>query len=166
MPFARRAAQRLTLSKFRAKVSAAKPAADIEATLKVQLDEAMGAFDASAKALLPSGVRWAFHYERASVLESMLELSSAHVGTLQLQGLYLSTKNNKLPLDFAAHVLMPHPFGTDSRYDPVGADDSPAYKPQAATMKLRATDGYRPRSGLGDPKFDTKDMIFTDKMMS
>ena len=40
-------------------------------------------------------------------------------------------------------------------------------KPQAAPMKLRATDGYRPKSKLEDPKqIDPKSMVFTDKMMS
>lgn len=88
-----------------------------------------------------------------------LSTLSAH---LQVQGLYLSTKSSKIPIDMAAHWLLPHPFGRDSRYDPVSADDAPSYKPQAATMKLRATDGYRPRSGLADPK----GMVFTDKMIN
>lgn len=160
------ALQRLSLSKFRAKVSGTKPAADIEAQLKVLVDEAKGAFDTSAKALLPSGVRWTYAYERASVLESMEDTAAQHVQTLQVQGLYLSKANHKLPIDFAAHWLMPHPFGRDSRYDPVSADDSPAYKPQAAPMKLTATDGYRPKSKMEDPKLvDPKSMVFTDKMM-
>ena len=43
----------------------------------------------------------------------------------------------------------------------------PAYKPQAAPMKLRATDGYRPKSRLDDPtEADPKAMVFNDKMMS
>ena len=168
MPYRKQLAalQRLSLSKFRAKVSGTKPAADIEAQLKVLVDEAKGAFDTSAKALLPSGVRWTYAYERASVLESMEDTAAQHVQTLQVQGLYLSKANHKLPIDFAAHWLMPHPFGRDSRYDPVSADDSPAYKPQAAPMKLTATDGYRPKSKLDDPQeADPKAMVFTDKMM-
>lgn len=155
------ALQRASLSKLRAKVAAAKPSADIEVQMKLLLDEALAAFDASAKALLPSGVRWTYAYERASVAETMEETARAHVQTLQVQGLYLSKANAKLPIDLAAHWLLPHPFGRDSRYDPVSADDMPAYKPQAATMKLRATDGYRPKSKLADPK----GMIFSDKMM-
>ena len=156
----------MTLSKFRAKVSATKPSADIEAQLKILLDEAKAAFDTSAKSLLPPGVRWTYSYERQSVLESMADTAKSHVETLQVQGLYLSTKNNNLPIDFAAHWLLPHPFGRDSRYDPVSADDLPAYKPQAAPMKLRATDGYRPKSKLDDPQeADPKAMVFTDKMM-
>ena len=110
--------QRMTLSKFRAKVSATKPSADIEAQLKILLDEAKAAFDTSAKSLLPPGVRWTYSYERQSVLESMADTAKSHVETLQVQGLYLSTKNNNLPIDFAAHWLLPHPFGRDSRYDP------------------------------------------------
>ena len=151
----------------RPQVAATKPAADIEAQLKVLLDEAKASFDTSAKALLPAGVRWTYSFERSLVVESMEDVALQHVQTLQVQGLYLSKRNAKVPVDVAAHWLLPHPFGRDSRYDPVSADDSPAYKPQAATMKLRATDGYRPRSRLTDPKeADPKSMIFTDKMMS
>ena len=96
----------------------------------------------------------------------MEETAKAHVQTLQVQGLYLSKAENRLPVDFAAHWLAPHPFGRDSRYDPVSADDMPAYRPQASPMKLRATDGYRPRSKMHDAKeADPKSMIFTDKMM-
>ncbi|KAL3933762.1 MAG: hypothetical protein SGPRY_000138 [Prymnesium sp.] len=62
---------------------------------------------------------------------------------------------------FSAHWLGLHPFGRDSRYDPIGADDSPAFRPQAAPMSLRASTGYRPRTKRTDP---TK-MVFTDKMI-
>ena len=147
-------------------VSATKPSVEIEAQLKSLLDEATAAFDTSASALLPSGVRWTYAYERASVVESMADLAKSHVQTLQVQGLYLSKENNQLPVDFSAHWLLPHPFGRDSRYDPVSADDSPRYKPEASPMKLRATDGYRPKTRTRDPReADPKSMIFTDKMM-
>jgi len=66
-----------------------------------------------------------------------------------------------MPIDFSAHWLLPHPFGRDSRYDPVSASDAPAFKPTASPMKLKATDGYKPRSGLQDPSA----MVFYDKMM-
>lgn len=162
------ALQRTTLSRFRAKVQASKPAADIEVTMKGLVDEAMAAFDTSAKGLLPGGVRWTYTYERATVLESMQETALAHVQTLQTQGLYLSKKGGRMPVDFSAHWLLPHPFGRDSRYDPITSSDEPAYKPQAAPMKLRATDGYKPKARLTDPDIkeaDPKGMVFTDKMM-
>ena len=162
------ALQRMTLSKFRAKVQGSKPAADIEVTMKNLLAEATAAFDASAKGLVPTGVRWTYHYERASLLESMEDTAKAHVETLQVQGLYLSKANHRIPVDFSAHWLTMHPFGTDSRYDPISAADEPAYRPQASPMKLRATDGYRPGTKLRDPnvkEFDPKGMVFTDKMM-
>jgi len=160
--------QRLTLSKLRAKVTAAKPAADIEVTMKSLLDEATASFDAQAKLLLPAGVRWTYTYERASLVETMEETATAHVQQLQVQGLYISKKGSRIPVDFSAHWLLPHPFGRDSRYDPITSSDEPAYKPQAAPMKLRATEGYKPRSKLTDPdvhEFDPKAMVFTDKMM-
>ena len=86
-----------------------------------------------------SGVRWTCVYERASVMESMSETAKQHVQTLQVQGLYLSKANHQLPIDFAAHWLLPHPFGSDSRYDPVSAEDMPAYKPQAAQVRCGRT---------------------------
>lgn len=64
-------------------------------------------------------------------------------------------------MQFSAHWLGLHPFGRDSRYDPVGVDDSPKFKPQAAPMSLRASSGYRPRTKRTDPN----KMVFTDKMM-
>jgi hypothetical protein len=114
-------------------VAAAKPSADIEVQMKLLLDEALAAFDASAKALLPSGVRWTYAYERASVAETMEETARAHVQTLQVQGLYLSKANAKLPIDLAAHWLLPHPFGRDSRYDPVRPNLSSTLSPAPPT---------------------------------
>ena len=122
--------QRQTLSKFRAKVAASKPAADIVEQLKSLQDEAMAAFDTSAAALIPPSVRWTSSYERASVVEQMAETAKSHVETLQVQGLYLSTANHRLPVDLGVHWLLPHPFGRDSRFDPIGPDDTPAFKPQ------------------------------------
>lgn len=162
------ALQRTTLSKFRAKVQASKPNAEVEKTMAGLIDEAMAAFDASAKGLLPSGVRWTYTYERASVLESMQDAATAHVNTLQVQGLYISKSGGRMPVDFSAHWLLPHPFGRDSRYDPITSADEPSYKPQASPMKMRATDGYKPKSRLTDPdvkEADPKGMVFTDKMM-
>jgi len=134
----------------------------------------IAAFDASAVGLLPSGVRWTYTYERASVLTAMREAAALHVQTLQVQGLYLSKAGHSIPVDFAAHWLLPHPFGRDSRSDPISSADEPAYRPQASLMRLKATDGYKPGSKLRDPdrkrmeevKRYTKDMVFTDKMMS
>jgi len=155
------ALQKQTLAKFRAKVQAQKPAANIEVTLKTLLSEAMTTFDAAAATLVPSETRWSYEHERRLVREGMDELAKLHVNTLQVQGLYLSTSEAKMPIDFSAHWLLPHPFGRDSRYDPVSASDAPAFKPTASPMKLKATDGYKPRSGLQDPSA----MVFYDKMM-
>jgi len=155
------ALQRQTLSKFRAKVQACKPAADIEVTLKGLLSEAVGAFDAAAATLVPASTKWSVEYERRSVLDAMDEIAKLHVNTLQTQGLYLSTSNYKMPIDLSAHWLLPHPFGRDSRYDPVSSSDEPAFRPSASPMKLKANDGYKPRAGLQDPS----KMIFGDKMM-
>jgi len=155
------ALQRQTLSKFRSKVSASKPAADIEATLKVQLSEALAAFDAAAATLVPAGTSWTSEYERRSVVEAMDEIAKLHVKTLQVQGLYLSTAESKMPIDFSAHWLLPHPFGRDSRYDPISSSDAPAFRPSASPMKLKATDGYKPRAKMQDPS----SMLFQDKMM-
>jgi len=168
------ALQRMTLSKFNAKVQGQKPTADVEEQLALLVKEALAAFDASAQGLLPSGVRWTYSYERASVLTAMREAAALHVQTLQVQGLYLSKAGHSIPVDFAAHWLLPHPFGRDSRSDPISSADEPAYRPQASLMRLKATDGYKPGSKLRDPdrkrmeevKRYTKDMVFTDKMMS
>lgn len=160
------ALQRQTLSKFRAKVQAQKPSADIEVQLKALLGEATTTFDAAAKALVPEGVRWTYEYERRSVLDSMDETARLQVQTLQVQGLYLSTSNAKMPIDFSAHWLLPHPFGRDSRYDPISSADEPKFRPQANPMRLKATGGYKPKGRLTDPQMaDPKGMIFTDKMM-
>ena len=73
-------------------------------------------------------------------------------------------------IDFSAHWLLPQPFGVDSRYDPIGATAEPAYRPQASQMKLKATDGYKPKTRLKDPDAkriqEARDMVFVDKMMS
>jgi len=161
------ALQRQTLSKLRAKVAATKPSVEIVEQCKALVDESTAAFDAAAKALLPEGVRWTADYERRSVIESMAETAKLHVQTLQVQGLYLDKSSHRIPVDLSAHWLGLHPFGRDSRYDPVGPSDEPGFKPHAAEMKLRATDGYKPGSKLTDPKLvDPKGMVFTDKMLS
>jgi hypothetical protein len=155
------ALQRQTLSKFRAKLAALKPSAEVEDVLREMRRDAMAGFDAAAAALRPLGVGWECAYERAAVVETMGETAKAHVETLMVQGLYLAKEGHAFPVDFSAHWLLPHPFGRDSRYDPVSTRDAPAYRPgKAAPMKLRATKGYRPKTKLKDPK----QMIFTDKM--
>jgi hypothetical protein len=100
----------------------------------------------------------------------MEEAARLQVQTFQVQGLYLSKSGHKMPVDFSAHWLLPHPFGRDSRYDTISSSDEPTFKPHASPMKMRATDGYKPRSALKDPNIDPslidpKGMIFTDKMM-
>jgi len=165
------ALQKQTVGKFRAKMSAQKPSADIEVQMTKLVSEAMEGFDAAAKALVPAGVRWTFLYERLAAAEMIEESARLQVQTFQVQGLYLSTKNAKMPIDFSAHWLLPHPFGRDSRFDPITSSDEPSFRPNAAPMRLRATDGYKPKSRLKDPKidpdlYDPKGMIFTDKMMS
>lgn len=160
------ALQRQTLSKFRAKVGATKPAADIEVTLKAMLTEATAAFDTAAATLVPEGSRWTYDYERQAVLEQMDELAKLQVNTFQVQGLYLSKSGHKMPIDFSAHWLLPHPFGRDSRYDPISSSDEPAFRPSASPMKLKAEDGYKPKTKLQDPNLaDAKNMVFTDRMM-
>ena len=244
------ALQRQTLARFRAKVNALKPSVDIVEQCDALTKEAIAAFDASARSLLPDGVRWVPTYERTSVLESMQDTARLHVQTLQVQGLYLDKSSHRIPVDLSAHWLLMSPFGArvrahgtrrhphptaaprplpprpcphppaltaptshrgtppppspslpapsrprlfrravrshdaapesvslrsfplglaagrDSRFDPVGPSDEPAYKPQASEMKLRATDGYKPGSKLTDPKqLDPKNMVFSDKMM-
>ena len=81
------ALQRLTLSKFRAKVSGTKPSVDIESDLKLLLKEATASFDTSAKALLPPGVHWSYKFERTLTIDAMDELAKTHVGTLQVRRL-------------------------------------------------------------------------------
>jgi len=160
------ALQRQTLARFRAKVNALKPSVDIVEQCDALTKEAIAAFDASARSLLPDGVRWVPTYERTSVLESMQDTARLHVQTLQVQGLYLDKSSHRIPVDLSAHWLLMSPFGRDSRFDPMGPSDEPAYKPQASEMKLRATDGYKPGSKLTDPKqLDPKNMVFSDKMM-
>jgi len=160
------ALQRQTLARFRAKVNALKPSVEIMEQCEALTKEAIAAFDASARSLLPEGVRWVSTYEHTSVLESMQETARLHVQTLQVQGLYLDKSSHRIPVDLSAHWLLMSPFGRDSRFDPVGPSDEPAFKPQASEMKLRATDGYKPGSKLSDPKqLDPKAMVFSDKMM-
>ena len=102
-----------------------------------------------------------------SIVEAMAEVSEAHIQQLQVQGLYLAKTGHRVPVDVSVHTLRMHPFGRDSRYDPLRPDDAPAYKPQASVMKMRA-EGYKPRTKLKDPDLDAADprrMVFTDKMM-
>ena len=110
------ALQRQTLSKFRAKLGGQKPAADIELTLNALVAETMKAFDGMATNLVPAGSRWTYEYERRSVYEAIDEMVKLHVNTLQVQGLYLSKAGHRMPEDFSAHWLLPHPFGRDSRF--------------------------------------------------
>jgi len=163
--------QKQTVAKFRAKVGAQKPSADIEVQMTKLLSEATDNFNEAAKGLVPEGMRWSYTYERQSVLDMMVEAARLQVQTFQVQGLYLSTKGHKMPVDFSAHWLLPHPFGRDSRFDPISSSDEPTFRPSASPMKMRATDGYKPQSKLKDPNLDPalvdpKGMIFTDKMMS
>jgi|Transcript_12601 hypothetical protein len=153
--------QRQILSKFRQKLAALKPSTEIDAQLKQLCTESSAAFVAQAQALVPPGLKWTYSYEMQAVAENIAENANLHLQTLQVQGLYLPTDGVKLPLDMAVHWLGLHPFGRDSRYDPVGAGDAPAFRPQAAPMSLRASDGYRPRTKRTDPKR----MIFQDKMI-
>jgi len=155
------ALQRQTLAKFRQKLAALKPSTEIDAQLKALVKESGTGFEAQAKALVPPGTSWSYSYEMKAVRDNIAENAALHLQTLQVQGLYLPTEGVKLPLDMAVHWLGLHPFGRDSRYDPVGADDVPAFRPQAAPMSLRASDGYRPRTKRTDPKR----MVFQDKMI-
>jgi hypothetical protein len=162
--------QRQSVAKFRAKVGAQKPSADIEVQMAKLLSDATDAFNEAAKALVPEGMRWSYTYERQAVVEMIEEAARLQVQTFQVQGLYLSKSGHRMPVDFSAHWLLPHPFGRDSRFDPISSSDEPTFKPHASPMKLRATDGYKPRSSLKDPNIDPavidpKGMIFTDKMM-
>ena len=71
-----------------------------------------------------------------------------------------------MPIDVSAHWLLPHPFGRDSRYDPITSADEPTYRPQASPMQLRATEGYKSKEKLSDPELvNPRGMIFTDRMM-
>ena len=142
-------------------VGALKPSAEVEEQLKALSKECTAAFDASAKSLLPTGVRWTTAYERTAVVDAMQESARAHIETLQVQGLYLPMTGHKLPIDFSAHWLGLRPFGRDSRYDPVTVKDEPRYRPHASPMKFKATKGYKPKTQMEDP--DT--MVFSDKMM-
>lgn len=153
--------QRYTLGRFRGKVNAVKPSSQIERALQEILSEASASFDIATNGLLPAGLKWSCSYERAAVLESMAEAARAHVETHMVQGLYLAQSGHSVPVDISAHWLLPHPFGRDSRYDPISATDLPVYKPKATTMRLRATNGYRSGSTLMDPQ----KMVFSDKMM-
>jgi len=155
------ALQRKTLASFRQKLQALKPSSEIDAQLSNLVRETAAAFDAAAAGLLPPGIKWSCSYEKQAVVDNVKENAQLHLHTLQVQGLYLPTEGVKLPLDISAHWLGLHPFGRDSRYDPVGADDSPAFRPQAAPMSMRASNGYRPRTKRTDPK----NMVFTDKMI-
>jgi len=162
--------QKQTVGKFRAKVAAQKPSADIEVQMAKLLAEATEGFNEAAKALMPEGIGWSYTYERQAVVDMMEEAARLQVQTFQVQGLYLSKSGHKMPVDFSAHWLLPHPFGRDSRYDPITSSDEPTFKPHASPMNMRATDGYKPRSKLKDPNLDPsaidpKGMIFTDKMM-
>ena len=91
----------------------------------------------------------------------MAEAARAHVETLMVQGLYLSQSRQSVPVDFSTHLLLPHPFGRDSRYDPILSSDEPASMPKATRMKLRVRNGYKAGHALTDPK----QMVFSDKMM-
>ena len=109
------ALQRQTLARFRAKVNALKPSVDIVEQCDALTKEAIAAFDASARSLLPDGVRWVPTYERTSVLESMQDTARLHVQTLQVQGLYLDKSSHRIPVDLSAHWLLMSPFGARVR---------------------------------------------------
>jgi len=155
------ALQRQSLAKFRQKLAALKPSNEIDEQLKALVKESGTTFEAQAKALVPPGTTWSYSYEKRAVQDNVAENAALHLQTLQVQGLYLPTEGVQLPVDMSVHWLGLHPFGRDSRFDPVGADDVPAFRPQAAPMSLRASEGYRPRTKRTDPKR----MVFQDKMI-
>ena len=118
---------------------------------------------AAKKLLLPDAKAWNFAFEKQGVEMTVGEAGQSHTQTLQVQGLYLPATGYKMPVDIAAHWLMPAPFGRDSKNDPIGSSDTPAFQPKASEMRLSATDGYKPRArGLNR---DAGSMIFDSKMI-
>jgi len=154
--------QKQTLAKFRQKLSATRPSAEIEAELAATVAEIKAGYEAQAVQLSAPSLGFEDGFERREMYEAFETAVASHVENLRVQGLYLPVKAVKLPVDFSAHWLMLNPFGKDARYDALDAKgDRPFYRPQASPMKLSIDKGL-PMSGAADPKR----MVFTDKMMN
>lgn len=162
MPTCRRQLALLQLStrdKFMQQLASTKPSMEVEKELHSMVKESTRAFEASAKAALPSLVACSFAFEKAAVRNSMSEAARQQIDLWRIQGLYLPMTGFKTPVDIGMHWLLPKPFGLDSRYDAVSSRDKPKFRPKAAAMKIRAMDGYKVH-GLKDPKA----MVFDSKM--
>mmetsp|Transcript_112220 Transcript_112220/g.177453 ORF Transcript_112220/g.177453 Transcript_112220/m.177453 type:complete len:538 (+) Transcript_112220:41-1654(+) len=111
------ALQQNTIGDFAKRVENTQASADIEQRLQKDLSNAMKEFDMSARHLRPPGADWTYAYERAAVLELMKSVAKEHVQNHQMQGLYVSPKKRRIPVDFSAHWLSLNPFGRDGRFD-------------------------------------------------
>lgn len=153
--------QKQTLAKFRQKLGATRPSAEIEEELDSMVKELKAGYGEKAAQLTEEGLGFDDGFERRELYNTITAACEAHVENLRVQGLYLPVKAVSLPVDFSAHWLMLNPFGKDGRYDTLDSSDRPQYKPQAMPMKLSLDKGV-PVPRMPDPKR----MVFTDKMMS
>jgi hypothetical protein len=102
--------QRACLEQFVKKVEATPPCADLEARLEKELSEALKEFEILASQLIPPGADWSYSYERTAVFDLMGDVATEHVQNHQIQGMYVSQKKKKIPVEFSAHWLTMNPF--------------------------------------------------------
>lgn len=115
--------QRQTLQVFEHSLRAAPPSVTIEAELKALIEEADAAFEKQAAALLVPGCSWSYGFEKKAVTAACWQAARGRVEELRIQGLYLPQKGAAIPLDIAAHIFFPAPFGKDGGQDSIKASE-------------------------------------------
>lgn len=76
----------------------------------------------------------------------MEEAARLHWQQLSAQGFHVSLDAHRPPVDFSAHVLLPHPFGRDSRYEQLSSSDEPEYSERASLYRMDSSaHGSSPR---------------------
>jgi len=154
-----------TFSQFRREIAALKPAADIDVQLKKRIADMKAVFDTEAQKLLPQGARGGpfsseYEYVRRNLVPAMQEKADEYLKGLQVQGLFVSTANKRMPIDVGIHWLLPKPFGVDARYSSVPPGSESVSKGKKMVLKSAEK---KPKTKKGKTD-DGSDMVFTDSM--
>jgi hypothetical protein len=106
--------------------------------------------------------------ETHELLSGIREMATERLQTARLQGVYL--QKNKHPLSLSFHLLHPHPFGKDSRFDSININDTMNYNPdlskRAGLMRQFASNNSgikSPMENSGTNRNDEVDMIYREE---
>ena len=101
---------------------------DVKATIKISAK----VFSTRASFLKPvkTKTHWSYLRDLNTFKDSIRQTATEKLQMARLQGIYF--KKAKNPINLSFHYLHPHPFGKDSRFDPLSSKDPVNYNSQAS----------------------------------